>query len=263
MKLELMSLASGSKGNCVVLSDGECSVMIDAGLTYADYCGRIADSPLVAAKIQGVLMTHCHTDHTRGIKALCEHLQTEVYVHRRGLCSVAGYARMKEERFVCYDAPFEIGSMRIEGVEVSHDVPYCNGYVILCGGVKLAYFTDLGYVSEGVRQAICGADMLFLESNHDEEMLKKGSYPYSLKRRILSERGHLSNEAAAHTALFAVQNGTRHIVLGHLSEENNLPELAYDTTNRLLARHGFREGRDFTLEIAAQRAAGRPLSVDD
>ncbi len=262
MKLELISLASGSKGNCVLLSDGTRCVMIDAGLAYDDYCDRISETPLAAANIQAVLMTHCHTDHTRGVRTLCERLAADVYVHSKGLCSVAGYTHLKEDRFICYDQPFEVGGMRIESVEVSHDVPYCNGYVVTCGGCKLAYFTDLGYVSEAVRQAICGTDLLFLESNHDEEMLKKGSYPYPLKRRILSSRGHLSNEAAAQTALFAVQNGTKRIVLGHLSEENNLPELAYDTTNRLLAKHGFREGRDFTLEVALQRSAGKLVEAD-
>lgn len=262
MKPELISLASGSKGNCVLFSDGAQCIMIDAGLAYADCRERIAQTPLAASDIRAVLMTHCHTDHTRGVRTLCEKLRTDVYVHRKGLCSVASYAHMKEESLCCYDRPFEVGGMRIESVEVSHDVPYCNGYAITCEGCKLAYFTDLGYVSDSVLQAICGADLLFLESNHDEEMLKKGSYPYPLKQRILSSRGHLSNEAAAQTALFAVRNGTKHIVLGHLSEENNLPELAYDTTNRLLERNGFREGRDFTLEVALQQSAGKPVEVD-
>lgn len=262
MKLQMISLASGSKGNCVLFSNGEQGVLIDAGITYDDYRDRISDTPLAETNIRAVLMTHCHTDHTRGIKVLSERLGANVYVHNKGLCSVANYAHLKEDRFSGYDQPFELDGMRIESVEVSHDVPYCNGYAVECGGCKLAYFTDLGYVSDAVLQAIRGADLLFLESNHDEEMLKKGSYPYVLKRRILSSRGHLSNETAAQTALFAVRNGTRHIVLGHLSEENNLPELAYDTTNQLLARNGFLEGRDFTLEVALQRSVGKLIESD-
>ena len=262
MGLQIYSLASGSRGNSVLLSDGRTAVLIDLGLSARELSRRLGVAGLVPGDIECVICTHEHIDHSRGIKDFCNATGRSVHIHADGAPALSAFCKIGLNEIKSFaSASFEVGSMQITAVRVSHDSSCCTGFSVTAGGKKVAYFTDLGIVNEGVFEAVRGADLLFAEANHDVDMLMSGRYPYSLKRRILSPSGHLSNDACAELALFAVKNGTRKVMLGHLSENNNLPELAFSAVSGKLARERYSEGSDYILHIAQQHAPSGWIDV--
>ncbi len=252
MSFEICALASGSRGNAVLIRTKGGNLLIDAGLSAGELNRRMALSGL--PRPDAVLFTHTHIDHIRGARALAEKgLPLRVF---EGDLSFFRELGCPEDCLSPFgEAPFLLGGLEIRPVPVPHDTPACHGFVISDGRERAAYFTDLGRVTEEVRSAVTGCRTLFLESNHDPELLKNGPYPYPLKRRILSERGHLSNREAALLCRYAAEHGTREIMLGHLSAENNLPELCFCTCEAALREAGLDEGRDFTLSVACQDRA--------
>lgn len=252
MSFVICALASGSKGNAVLIRTEGRALLIDAGLAAGELNRRMALSGL--PRPDAVLFTHTHIDHIRGARALAAK-GLPLYVFEGDLPFFRELGCPEQSLIPFRQSAFRLAGLEILPVPVPHDTPFCHGFVIDDGGERAAYFTDLGRVIEPVREAVKGCRTLFLESNHDPELLKKGPYPYPLKRRILSERGHLSNPEAAELCRFAVQHGTREIMLGHLSAENNLPELCFSTCEAALREAGLTEGRDFTLSVACQERA--------
>jgi len=204
-------------------------------------------------ELAGVLITHEHSDHIKGLSTLVKKTEIPVFApHRVG---AELWRRLPETdgcvQTVPVDEPFCVGGLAVTAFETPHDTPQSVGYRIDSGESALGICTDLGHVPDSVRQALSGVDAALIESNHDVIRLKFGPYPVALKRRILSDHGHLSNEACGELAVFLAQNGADTLVLGHISKENNTPEKALDVVGAALEAAGFG-----TLPLFAAPAEG-------
>jgi len=252
----LMTLASSSRGNCTFVSDGRTHILVDAGISARRIAAALRAADIGPQELSGVLITHEHADHVSGLATLTKRYGLPVYA---GLRTAAALERTIAPQYI---RPFEIGNdFMLGGLGISsfltpHDTPESAGYVIRAGNSSAVIATDMGHVTETARQSICRADILLIEANHDIEMLKNGSYPYYLKRRILGARGHLSNLDCAAAVLAAVKSGVTRVLLGHLSEENNTPELALETVGGALRVDGAEQDRDYALCVAPRTAPG-------
>ena len=244
MGLKVCCLGSGSTGNCIYIASGTTAVLVDQGLSlaYVEKCLRVLRAPATPA----VVVTHAHADHIGGIPAFVKRFGASVY------CSRAAYTELcmrgvPEPNLHMCEETFTVGDITVTPFAVSHDVPCC-GYTFACDGGKVSVATDLGHAPKRVLDAMSDSGLVVLECNHDEELLKhNANYSYFLKRRILSERGHLSNAACAEAAVYLACRGVRKIILAHLSQENNSPEEAESTVRDRLAVAGC---RDVRLEVA-------------
>ena len=227
--------ASGSGGNCLLLEDQDTKVLIDAGISKRRVDAALKSLGCTMGDISGVLITHEHSDHISGLETLVKGREIPVYAPHTVAARLCGMKPDLEDSIhnIPVGAAFAIGSLGVTAFHTSHDTDESVGYRIEGEGVY-AHATDTGCVTDEMRAALLGADTVLLESNHDEEMLRCGPYPFYLKRRILSDRGHLSNAACAAFARELAGSGTRQIILGHLSRENNTPAKAMAETGRAL-----------------------------
>lgn len=246
-------LFSGSSGNCTYIGSGEDGILIDAGVSARRMAKMMDEVGIRIPSLTGVFVTHEHSDHTRGLRVFAKKYHLPVYA------SPGTAAALRAQGLIDPVTPLiEIGTGRVasgtltvQPFHISHDCREGYGYRIALPDGRLAgVATDMGYYSDEVHRALLGCDLVILESNHDVRMLQNGPYPYPLKQRILSDLGHLSNEACATALPKLVRNGTARIVLAHLSRENNLPELAYQTAMAELKLHGLLEHIDFELSVA-------------
>lgn len=253
-------LFSGSSGNSVYFGSGTGGILIDVGMSArktAQALERVGVDPM---RLGGIFITHEHIDHVRGLRVFAKKYGLPVYA------SAGTLTALQEEQLVDAATPLHVlppqgietaGSVIVQPFHTSHDCREAFGYRIdLPDGRTAALATDLGYYSEEVEEALRGRDLVMLESNHDVRMLQNGSYPYPLKRRILSDIGHLSNECCANALPALVKSGSTRFVLAHLSKENNIPELAYQTSLAELQVHGMRQGFDFELSVAPRENSG-------
>ncbi len=245
-------LFSGSSGNCLYVGSGDVGLLIDAGVSARRIEKALLAREIPIDSICGILVTHEHKDHVSGLRVLCKKRRIPVYASE-GTCAALRRESLLEAETCC--TPIlekqEIGGFMVEVFATSHDTPFSSGYrITLPDGRRIGIATDLGIVTPTVREHLQGCDLIHIESNHDVRMLENGPYPYPLKRRILSEQGHLSNLACAKELPSLVKTGTTRIFLGHISEENNMPELAYATAQAELAACGFTENIDYVLRVA-------------
>ena len=219
--------ASGSSGNCMLLSGGGANLLIDAGISARRIVNSLASMHLTMDDISGVLITHEHSDHVSGLKTLIKNHNVKLYAPRTVANRLAGM--LPETQDVMTHIPvgesFMIAQFNILAFHTPHDTDESVGYRIERDGI-FAMATDMGHVSAEVEKGLLGADTVLIESNHDEMMLRYGPYPVYLKRRILSERGHLSNDDCACFIRRLAESGTKQVILGHLSRENNSPAKA-------------------------------------
>ena len=261
--LTLTTLASGSAGNCALLSDGETHVLLDAGISCRRIAAGLGALGLDLSALSGVLITHEHSDHISGLATLLKRHPLPVWASPgtgRQLCfRIAALDDVL--RPVSPGASFSLGGLDIETFPISHDAAGPMGFALSSGGRKAAVVTDLGLVTPAVLEGMAGASLVLVEANHDEDWVRAGPYPYALKARILGDRGHLSNEAGGLLARAAVEGGARTVVLGHLSAQNNSPEHAYQTVSTLLEMGGAHLGADVALSVAPRAALGPTLAV--
>jgi phosphoribosyl 1,2-cyclic phosphodiesterase len=245
-------LFSSSDGNSFYISASGNSLLIDAGLSAKQLekaLERIGES---VGKIKAVLVTHEHSDHIKALKVFAPRYNLPVYASKGTIEGMrdAMDCSMLDLREIDFNG-FEIAGFGVKAFHTSHDSRESNGYRLETpDGRSVAVATDMGYVTDGVKNALAGVDAVLLESNHDLGMLRCSSYPYHLKRRIMSGVGHLSNDSCAEFAKQLVESGTTRLILGHLSKENNEPVLAYQTTKAELDLIGAVEGRDYILKVA-------------
>ena len=233
--------ASGSGGNCLLVSGEGGNILIDAGISMRRIVNGLAQAGLSLQDINGVLITHEHSDHISGLKMLTKHAKLPIYAPAR---LARELVRLLPESEDCMNTlPLnEIAQVAGYGVgtcRTPHDAVESVAYKIQ-GARSFALATDMGHVTPEIRQLLKSADAAVVESNYDEQMLRYGAYPVFLKRRILSENGHLSNDCCAELVSELVNQGTEQIVLGHLSKENNRPEIALETVKPALADSGCR-----------------------
>lgn len=250
MSLKVCVFGSGSTGNCIFVSSGSVKILVDLGLTASRVEKSLRALNETADNVK-VLITHAHHDHVSGLDAFCaRHPDAEVYCHADCLGSVWQKAGKVRNRLISVGGDFFIGDVTVSPFKVSHDVP-CVGYGFLCGGKKITVATDTGKVSQKVMDVMSDSDLVVLESNHDETLLKNNAdYSPFLKKRILSDKGHLSNADCSRCVAYLAAHGVKQVVLAHLSRENNYPELAFETCKNFLSSQGICEGRDVKLEIA-------------
>ena len=234
--MRLVTFASGSGGNCALLTLDGVHLLLDAGISFRRICAHLALCGLAPEDLAAVLITHEHTDHIAGLATLTKRCAAPVcaprIVARQLERTVAGAAA----RLRVFDpgAPELLAGLRVACFPTSHDTAQSVGWRVE-GSAVFALATDTGCVTPEMRAALSGADCVLLEANHDLDMLRTGPYPVYLKRRIASPRGHLSNADCAALAAELARSGTRQIVLGHLSRENNTPALAYRAVHDALA----------------------------
>ena len=250
--MEIRTIASGSSGNCLLVSAGGSHLLVDAGISCRRITAALAGLGLSPEALSGILITHEHTDHISGLATLTKKFHLPVYTApgtaRQLACRIP--AIEDDLRPVSPGACFDLGPFTVETFPTSHDAAQPMGFTFICGGRKAAVVTDLGYVSDDVLDGVIGADLVVCEANHDVDKLRSGPYPYPLKVRILSDRGHLSNEAGAALALQCVEKGTKTVILAHLSAENNTPALARQVVGDFLHRAGIDPDRDILLATA-------------
>lgn len=265
MRMILAPLFSGSSGNSIYVGTDTEAVIIDAGVSASAILAEMEKSGLDASLVKALLITHEHTDHTGGIGPLARKLDVPVYA-TEGTFAGCGkkLGKLPPARLctVQTGADFYVGSINILPFPTSHDCIDPCGYSFCCGGIRLSVVTDTGCIKKELLETVAGSDAVLLESNYNPDMLMAGRYPYELKKRIMGRRGHLSNEDAAETAVKLYESGTRTVILGHLSKENNFPELAYQTSSDILARNGILCGRDMNLCVARREGGNGVYTIE-
>ena len=251
--LKAATLASGSSGNCMVVSDGRVHILIDAGISTRRIAQGLKELGLELRHIAGVLIPQEHGDHVAALPVLCRQAGAALFTAEDTAFALCARWPGLEERFRVF-APgqrFALGEWEIGTFATSHDCACPVGFSVEDGRRKLALCTDTGYVTPQAREAVRGTHTLIGEFNYDPEMLRKGPYPLHLQVRIRGEQGHLSNEMGGQLAAWAGSQGARRVILAHLSQENNRPALALEAAKKALGELGLREN-DVEL-IAAPR----------
>ena len=251
---KVCQLFSGSSGNSIFISDGRAKILVDAGVTAKrlEYGLRYIGED--ASELDAIFITHEHYDHVKGLNVLAGRYGIPVFSSEKIT------QKLYEDDRISEKSPSEIisGNSELSGIEIipfelSHDSVECYGYRFnLNGGRSVCVCTDTGYVTKAAKDVIPGSDFVFLESNHEITMLENGRYPYILKQRILSRKGHLSNDDCADFVRLLVKSGTRWLNLSHLSRDNNVPEIARQSVISALLQDGLKENSDYRLSVSPQ-----------
>lgn len=252
--MRICNLSSGSDGNLTYIETQNAKVLLDAGLSCAEITKRLALLDVLPQDIDAILITHEHSDHIKGLDVFASKYNTKVYVHHKGYTAlVHKLKKEKQIQFVIFDdLDFAINDLVVSNFSLPHDSAYCSGYTFLEKTKKVSILTDLGHTTNEVLSKISGSTLVYLESNHDEEMLNNNpNYPLVLKSRILGKNGHLSNTSAAKVIKELARSGTKQVMLAHLSRENNTPELAYNTICSYLKQFGIEEGVHIKIALTS------------
>jgi phosphoribosyl 1,2-cyclic phosphodiesterase len=267
MGVSVTMLASGSRGNCAVVASASTKILVDAGISCRETFKRmkaLGDDPHA---LSAILITHEHSDHIYGLATLAKKLRIPVFMTGATQQAWARAVRNEKgerpqlEKFEAFQAGhgFQVGDIAVRPFTIPHDAVDPVGFTFRAEGIKVGIATDLGYLPVSVRDHLRGCDVLVLESNHDVEMLRVGPYPWSVKQRVMSRVGHLSNGALADFFTNDYDNNATFVVLAHLSEQNNHPEIARREAEKALAtRGGLFQNR---VLLASQTEALEPLRL--
>ncbi len=254
--MRLCSIASGSSGNCIYVGSEATHLLVDVGISGKRTESGLQELGLTGRDIDGILITHEHADHINGLGVFARKYEVPIYATAGTLkamknCSSLGGIDGSLFREVREDQKFIIKDLTVNPMHISHDAAQPVGYRIAYGSRKVAVCTDLGAYNDYTVECLKGMDALLLEANHDVNMLQVGPYPYYLKQRILGDRGHLSNENSGRLLCRILHDGLRTVFLGHLSKENNLPELAFESVRMEInmGDNPYRAG-DFDIRVA-------------
>lgn len=262
--IKFCSLFSGSSGNAIFFRTEKTKILIDAGLSgkkIAQGLASICESP---SELNAILISHEHIDHIKGAGILSRRYNIPIYANRgtwESMDGLIGPVAVDNTGFFDTGIEFEIGDVCIKSFPIPHDAAEPVGFNLFAGNKKVTIATDIGHINTVLMNCLEMSELILLESNHDTEMLKVGSYPWSLKKRISGGMGHLSNDMAGKVICRLAEKGTRRFMLGHLSRENNFPELAYQTVYNALCESKMEVGRDILLEVAARDRAGRVVEL--
>lgn len=261
MSLKIMSIASGSHGNCTYITSDTTHILVDAGVNIKRITEALKTVGVGIADLSGVVVTHEHEDHILGLSALAN-AGVKVFAHERVMPHIVRRTGpIPFENVDFFDAGFEIGDISVYPFRIPHDTVYPLAYTFASGSAKVSVATDVGHITQGILSNLKGSQVVLLEANHDMEMLMKGAYAPRLKSRISGANGHLSNDCTANVATVLAHNGLKTLILGHMSEENNCPELAFSTVVSALDANGF-SGK-IRVELAYQNKCGDLIDVDE
>lgn len=256
LRMRVCNLASGSKGNCSYVESDTTRLLVDVGVTAKYVVENLEALNVLPETIDAILITHEHSDHIKGVTTFAKKYSTQILcaeVLRE--CLIAQLPGC-ERLISTYSGAFEVGDLTVIPFPLSHDSVACFGYRIEDGGASVSFATDLGYCPENVFKFIKSSAVVYLEANYDPQMLFACNYPPFLKKRIMSNCGHLSNKDCASVAEKLAYSGTRQIVLSHISENSNTQFLAYTTVKNYLESRGVIVGQNIRLDVANQNQRG-------
>ena len=257
-RLSVSVLASGSRGNATYISDGRTAILIDAGLSGVEIQRRMARKGLDPGSLDAILVSHEHADHIHGVGVLSRRFGLTVYIND-GTRQASGKALGKLSGLFPFSCghTFTIGSLAVHPFSISHDAEDPAGFTISCNGAKVGVATDLGIATGVVKTHLQACDILILEANHDPQMLIDGPYPWPLKQRIRGRSGHLSNDDTALLLDVLQHDRLAHVILAHLSEENNTPEKARQAVRSAL------NGSGTEIHVASQTTGSRLFTLSE
>ena len=262
--MKFCALSSSSRGNCCYISSGSGSILVDAGISSKRIFCTLESIDVDPLKISAILITHEHIDHVSGLRVLAKRTGADVYATRAVLEYLArnNMVEASTRLFEVDGQPFSAAGIKVTAFPTSHDSVGSVGYRIeLQDERKIGIATDLGVVTDEVISGVSGCEVVMLESNYDEDRLWNGPYPYITKKRIASPMGHLSNGSSAMLSQYLIQNGTTRLVLAHLSQENNTPQLAQIATELALNEISAVRGKDYDLMVAPHDCAERLVRI--
>lgn len=260
--MKVCSLASSSKGNCTVIYNDEHAILIDMGITLKDLEDKLSRIGVSPYTIRAVLISHEHIDHTKGVGTLNRKYGVPIYCHETAVSGILDRVGKHNGNVVVFNhVPFGIEDFTIDTFKVPHDVPYCVGFNVYENQNKISIVTDLGHTTTDIVERLYDSRLVILESNHDEDKLMRNpKYSFSLKKRILGDKGHLSNTTCARVICKLAEHNVRQVLLAHLSEENNTPDICYKTVTQYLLNNGIIPQEHIKIDIAKPNGLG-PIFV--
>lgn len=265
--MRLCSIASGSSGNCIYVGSDSTHLLVDTGISKKRIEESLLELEVKGEELNGILITHEHSDHIQGLGVFCRKYEIPIYATKgtiAGICGCKTIGAIPEGLFrqIESNQAFDVGDVTVKPFSISHDANEPIGFRIENGEQAVAVATDFGNYNEYIVDNLKNLDAVVLEANHDVHMLEVGPYPYHLKRRVLGEYGHLSNELSGRLLCKILHDGMKHIVLGHLSKENNFPELAYETVKLEVTMSDIPyNGADIPLMVADREKMSKILYI--
>ena len=261
------TLFSGSSGNVTYLGTDRGAILIDCGMSGSQVLHAMEEAGLNPGDLSAILVTHEHSDHIKGVGVLSRKLDLPIYATEgtwAAMENAIGSVPLHRQVTIAAGESFFLNDLEIVPFSIPHDAADPVGYRVFTPRASIAVATDLGYFAPQVEDAVSGAEIVLLESNHDPDMLRRNShYTETLKQRILGNHGHLSNDACAEAVVQLAESGVKQIILGHLSGENNLPALALETSTRRAEREGIVLGEDLNLDIALRDTVGPVYTLQE
>lgn len=253
--MNLCSIASGSSGNCIYIGNNNTGILVDTGISKKRIVDGLVSIDVDPQKLTGILITHEHSDHISGLGVFTRQYRIPVYATTETIACIRNsktLGALEPSLFhaISPDTPFYLDDIRVNPFSISHDAANPVSYTFEDNSGRIGVATDLGTYDEYIISNLEGCSALLLEANHDINMLQVGAYPYALKRRILSDTGHLSNDNSGRLLSRLFTERLKYIFLGHLSKENNYPELAYETVRCELLDHGLTEKDGYCMQVA-------------
>lgn len=262
--MRVITLASGSKGNCTLIETDKLKVLLDAGLSIRELEKRLLQAGVHPKDINAIFVSHEHSDHIKGIPAFSKKYGTKVIanIHEWQVLENKLIGVDDKNKIYFENNNFKVADLEVDAFSLSHDSSTCFGYSFTNNGTKASIATDLGFCPTSVVEKLKNSKLLILEANHDIELLNNNpNYPMYLKKRILSNKGHLNNNATSEVIKKLVGSGLEQVVLAHLSEENNSPSLAYTSVKQDLHKSGIIEGTHVFLDVASQNCIGNNFKL--
>ncbi len=265
--MRLCSIASGSSGNCIYVGSDNTHLLVDTGISKKRIDAGLKELDIKGEELDGILITHEHSDHIQGLGVFSRKYEVPIYATPGTIEGIENYAplgRMPEGLLhpIHTDESFILGDIKIDPFRISHDAKEPSGYRMNCCGKSVAVATDLGIYDEYTVSKLKSLDAVLLEANHDIHMLEVGSYPYYLKRRVMGDKGHLSNELSGRLLCDILHDNLKHILLGHLSKENNYAKLAYETVKlEVTLSDNIYKGEDLDMAVARRDMISEIITV--
>ena len=265
VSVKFCPIASGSSGNSIYIGTKDTHILIDVGISGKKLIEGLEEIKIDSKKIDAIFLTHEHKDHVKGAGIISIKYNIPIYATIgtwESIKDTIGYISENNKKFVYSGENCVINDMCLTPFNIPHDANEPVGYNIFADKYKMTVATDIGHITDSICENLYNSDVLLIEANHDEDMLRNGSYTWSLKQRILSDKGHISNETAGKVIVNVMTKRLKHIFLGHLSNENNRPYLAYETVEKILNQNNIHLGKHLKMDMAARYSVSRAVELN-